>query len=234
MNAEAQAAQAPVEPSTFKLVFTLALAGLIAGVLLVVVYKLTEPRINANKLKKLQNAVFKVVPGSNDFQPMVHRDGELVVDLAAKGSGVIYGAYDNTTGEFKGYAIPGSAPGYADAVEIIYGYDPTAKVVIGMAVLASKETPGIGDKIFKDSAFAANFKALAVEPAVKAVPNGTKKAANEIDAISGATVSSKAVGKAIATANKAWLDKRAPAGSEPPFQKEPVKPAGAPAKGGAR
>jgi len=232
MNAEAEATQKPAEPSSARLVLTLGMAGLLAGLLLMGVFKATEPRITANKQKALQRAVLKVVPGSNDLQPLVYRDGKLVAAPGAEGSGVIYGAYDNKTGDFKGYAIPGNAPGYADVIELIYGYDPTKKVVIGMEVLDCKETPGIGDKIRSDPGFHANFEALAVTPDVKAVPHGTKKSPNQIDAISGATVSSKAVAKAIRTADKTWLDKLPPPGSEPALEKEAAAPAPAAAKGG--
>ncbi len=234
MNAEAQAAETPAEPSSAKLVFVLAFAGLVAGVALVAVYTATLPRITANKQKALQHAVLTVVKGSSDLEPLAYRDGKLVPDLGAEGDNVIYGAYDKSTGEFMGYAIPGAAPGYGDLVELIYGFDPKKRVIIGMAVLESKETPGIGDRIFKDEQFKANFKALAVEPPVKAVPHGTKKSPNQIDAISGATVSSKAVAKAIRTANQKWLDRLPPAGDEPPYIKEQAAPAAAPEKGGAQ
>jgi hypothetical protein len=69
-----------------------------------------------------------------------------------------------------------------------------------------RETPGIGDKIVTDKAFLANFAALdvklkadlsALANEVKAVKHGTKTKAWQVDAIAGATVTSRAVGKAI-------------------------------------
>jgi len=82
---------------------------------------------------------------------------------------------------------------------VLYGYDPAGKKIIGMTVLKSNETPGLGDKIAKDSAFQENFRALDVsDPArVETVKSGKKTNPWQIDGISGATVSSKAVGKAI-------------------------------------
>jgi Na+-translocating ferredoxin:NAD+ oxidoreductase RnfG subunit len=56
----------------------------------------------------------------------------------------------------------------------------------------SRETPGLGDKIYKDPKFVAEFHGLAVEPAIKLI-KGHGEAANEVDAITGATISSKAV-----------------------------------------
>jgi electron transport complex protein RnfG len=216
MNAEAQAVAKPAEPSGARLVMTLGVAGLVAGLALVGVYTVTKPRIDANKQKALESAIKKVVPGSTKFAQLVWDGNTLTSDPSGKGgkSKSIYGAYDDS-GAFKGYAIPGAAPGYADVIEILYGYDPIKKVVIGLAVLESKETPGIGDKIFKDAAFATNFEALAVAPPVKAVPHGSKKSPNQIDAISGATVSSKAVGKAIRKSAESWLPRLFEPGKEP-------------------
>ncbi len=216
MNAEAQVVAKPAEPSGARLVFTLAFAGLVAGLALVGVYTVTKPRIDANKQKALESAIKQVVPGSSKFLQLVWDGNALSPDPSGKGkaSASVYGAYDDG-GAFKGYAIPGAAPGYADVVEVLYGYDPIKKVVIGLAVLESKETPGIGDKIFKDDAFAKNFEALAVDPPIKAVPHGSKKSPNQIDAISGATVSSKAVGKAIRKSTERWLPRLFEPGKEP-------------------
>jgi electron transport complex protein RnfG len=74
-----------------------------------------------------------------------------------------------------------------------------------MEILDSRETPGLGDKIYKDAAFVANFASLSVDPEIVAVKKGNKSAPNQIDAITGATISSKAVVKIINTANALWL-----------------------------
>ena len=75
-----------------------------------------------------------------------------------------------------------------------------------MEVLESRETPGLGDKIIKDQEFLDNFRDLAIEPEVVAVKSGTRKAPNEVDSISGATISSKAVVNIINAGNSQWLD----------------------------
>ncbi len=68
-----------------------------------------------------------------------------------------------------------------------------------MEILDSRETPGLGDKIYKDAAFVANFASLSVDPEIVAVKKGNKSAPNQIDAITGATISSKAVVKIAET-----------------------------------
>ena len=79
-------------------------------------------------------------------------------------------------------------------------------MIIGMEVLESKETPGLGDKIFKDQDFVANFSALNIDPEIVAVGSGKKTASHEVDSISGATISSKAVVKIINQGNDQWLE----------------------------
>jgi electron transport complex protein RnfG len=75
-----------------------------------------------------------------------------------------------------------------------------------MEVLESRETPGLGDKIIKDTDFVGNFRNLAVDPTVVVVKAG-RTSDNEVDAISGATISSQAVVKIINMSNERWMDR---------------------------
>lgn len=194
------------EASGIRLVLTLAIAGMISGFALAGAYQITKPRIEANKARALREAVFQVVPGSSVMQKLVVRDGELVVLGGDERTDepVVYGAYDDA-GMFVGYALENDGAGFQDQIELLYGYDPVKKRVVGMRVLASRETPGLGDKIFKDKGFVANFDELAVEPAIAVVKDG-RDAENEVDAITGATISSKAVVKIINESNAFWLE----------------------------
>jgi electron transport complex protein RnfG len=95
-------------------------------------------------------------------------------------------------GEPIGFAITGGEFGFQDIIDLIFGYDPETGTVIGMKVLANKETPGLGDKIVKDSAFVAEFDGP--EAPLAGVKSGRATgAANEVDMITGATISSRAV-----------------------------------------
>ena len=86
-----------------------------------------------------------------------------------------------------------------------------------MEVLESKETPGLGDKIYKDAEFVANFRQLSIEPEIVTVKKGKKSAANEVDAITGATISSKAIVRIINETNDIWLSRLPEPGAEPPL-----------------
>ncbi len=195
----------PVKPTPLRLMATLTIAGWLAGFMIVAAVEATLPAITEYKAKMLRGAVNRVLPGVASVQRLVFRDGKLTASNEERaGEEAIFAGYDGGGG-LVGYAIPGAGPGFADTIRLLYGYLPGPRRVVGMEVLASKETPGIGDKIFKDLDFVANFKDLAVDPEVLAVKKGRKNSPNQIDAISGATISSKAVVRIINQANRQWL-----------------------------
>jgi electron transport complex protein RnfG len=205
-------------PSSLRLVLTLAIAGLISGIAIIGIYESTLPTITANKARELREAVFKVLPGVSQMQALAYRDGELVaIEEQRKDEQVIYGGYDQQ-GEFLGYAVRAAGPGFQDTIAILYGYEPEQNLVIGMEVLESRETPGLGDKIYKDAEFVGGFSALSIEPEIVAVKKGTKSRPNEIDAITGATISSKAVVRIINETHVQWSERLPPPGSEPPLE----------------
>ncbi len=204
MNNRTQTSIKTAEPGSTRLVATLSFAGLLSGLIIVSVYEATLPTIAAYKAKVLQEAVFRVLPGTTSLQRLVYREGRLTtVKKIEKGEESIFGGY-GADGNLVGYAIPGSGPGFQDTIRLLYGYLPKERKVIGMEILESRETPGLGDKIYKDAAFVASFDDLPIDPEIVAVKKGSKSAANEIDAITGATISSKAVVRIINQTNERW------------------------------
>jgi len=220
-------------PETPRLVLTLALAGLLSGLAIVGIYRFTLPVIRANQARALQAAVFEVLPGAERMQRAVWRDGEL---LAAPGEATggdaeaaVYAGY-KADGTLVGYAIPAAGAGYQDTIRLIYGYDPATRRIVGMVVLESRETPGLGDRIFKDPDFVAQWRDLAVEPPLELVKGGATEP-NQVDAITGATISSRSVVKIIRSANAEWLD-RLPAADAAPALVEDAAPASGEQRGG--
>ncbi len=61
-------------------------------------------------------------------------------------------------GRLVGVAMEAEGKGFQDTIRLIYGYSPDKQQVIGMEVLESKETPGLGDKIIKDEEFLDEFR----------------------------------------------------------------------------
>ncbi len=199
------------EPGSFKLVFTLGIAGLLSGIILVGTFIYTKPMILANKKAAIQRAIFKVLPECTTYSTFQLKDSQLALKVADesqkeeadKGELLIYAGF-NADEELIGFAIPGSEPGFQDVIGALFGYDAINKVIIGFEVLESKETPGLGDKIFKDAGFQTNFKALAVAPEIIAVKPGMKQNPNEVETITGATISSKAVVRLLNETMEIW------------------------------
>ncbi len=182
--------QAP-EPGSFRLIFSLGTAGFFSGLLLVVVFLYTSPLIEENQKKALQTAIFKVLPDCASFELFVKGPSGLERSISTDEKGVFAG-YDKN-GTFIGFAIPAEESGFQDIIKVLYGYDPESERIIGFEVLESKETPGLGDKIFKDEEFTEAFRSLVVQPIIEAVKKGKKSRENQVETITGATISSKAV-----------------------------------------
>jgi electron transport complex protein RnfG len=198
----------PPEPSSFALIATLGLAGLLSGIVLVSVYAITQPIIKQNQREALQRAILTVLPGAASFKTLADRDGKLVLLTDAEAAGVtdpcVYAGYDEA-GKIAGFAIPGAEPGYQDLIHGIFGFEPGQKIIVGFQVLESRETPGLGDKIIKDDDWLkANFTALAVDPEIEAVAPGSKTGPNQVETITGATISSATVVRLMQKSITRW------------------------------
>ncbi len=203
--------------SSSRMIFALGLVATICGIIIVGIYQATLAPVNANKKLALERQVFKVLPKAKTVVDyfataagIENADGR---ELPPAGAVRFYAAYAED-GSLAGIAAEASSAGYADQVRILYGYDPAKQAITGIGVIAMRETPGIGDKILVDKDFLSNFEALDVRltqdlkslvNAVRTVKHGSKQNPWEIDAISGATVTSKAVGRGINASAQALL-----------------------------
>ncbi len=65
------------EPSSFRLIFTLGLAGFLSGLVMVGSYLLTKPMIEANKAAAVERAILKVLPNCTSFKTLELKSGQL-------------------------------------------------------------------------------------------------------------------------------------------------------------
>jgi len=193
--------------NSLRMVRTLMLVTSLCGGLIVAVWQWTQPAIAANKKVVLERSVRALIPNAAQI---VEYDASAKGITPAKGdpaAGAVrfYAAYDKD-GKLDAIAAEGAARGYSDTVRVLYGYRHACECIFGIQVTQMKETPGIGDKIITDPAFLKNFESLDVSltpdmkslfNTVKTVKHGTKQFGWEIDAIAGATITSKAVGRGI-------------------------------------
>lgn len=212
---------APATTPSGAMIRTLGLISALCGLIIVGAYQGTLDAVAANKRIALERSVFKVMPAAKSIAEFVATPDGKVAEWngnSPAGAQRFFAAY-GADGKLLGVAVEGSAKGYADSVRIMFGYDPEGQHITGIGVVAMRETPGIGDKIITDAAFLANFEALdaklnadlsALANEIRTVKHGTKKDAWQIDAISGATITSRAVGKAINDAAQTLLPKLVP------------------------
>ena len=205
MSTEQTMGMAPRTPG-FRMIRALGAIAMLSGLLVVLVYQFTKPIIAENQRIAIEQAVFKVVPGATRRIDLVLSEHGVSLPGDAVENGVpIYVAFDDR-GNLKGVAMAAGAQGYQDIVKLLYGYDLDCQCVRGIKILKMTETPGLGDKIAFDPVFLQNFDALdaKLDPSGKALANpieavkaGSKQNAWEVDAISGATISSVAVVRAL-------------------------------------
>ncbi len=205
MNKQA-AMDMPVMPSSGRLIATLGLIAMLAGLMIVLVFQVTLERIARNHQEALERAVFTVLPGATSrTNYRLDADGLRALPDEAIAQANLFAGYD-ADGTLVGLAIEASSRGYADVIRVLYGYSLERESIIGFTVLQSSETPGLGDKIEKDPAFLANFETLDVQlnadrtalvNEIVTVKQGAKTQPWQIDGISGATVSSMAIGRAL-------------------------------------
>ncbi len=179
---------------------------MLSGFLVVLVYQATLPAIQENQRRAIERAVFQVVPGATSRRDFIMGTDRLYSpgEEGAQGTRV-YAGYDNQS-ELQGMAMEAAAQGYQDVIKILFGYSPECECITGIHVLKMTETPGLGDKIAFDPEFLANFERLdarlrgdqaVLANAIVTVKHGRKAQPWQIDAISGATVSSNAIGKML-------------------------------------
>ncbi|MFC1688329.1 FMN-binding protein [Pseudomonadota bacterium] len=201
-------APAEKQVSTLRLVATLAVAGALAGLLIVLVNLHTKPIIDEYKAEQLKLAIYEVLPGVSRYRTLYLVDGSLSgeVPSGAKATDFrqAYVGYDEA-GQMKGVAVSRGESGFQDVVQVIFGFEAETGILLGMKVLESKETPGLGDKIFKDQNFVDQFFARPQTPLAAIKAGSGKGAPGEIDAITGATISSKVVVSIINNGIAEWL-----------------------------
>ena len=205
MSAGAPPANAKEVPS-WKLLTMMTTAGAVAGLLIVTSYQLTLPRIERHKGEVMREAVQEVLKAPKSFDTLYLRNGALVKSLPAgtsqKGLERIYLGHD-AAGKRVGFAVSATENGFQDPVTVMFGYDAATHSLLAMRVISNRETPGLGDRIEKDSTFVNGF-ANAMAPIVGVKTGAGKGKREEVAMITGATISSRAVIRIINNAIARW------------------------------
>jgi electron transport complex protein RnfG len=163
------------------------------GLLLAIANAAWSPRIEQNRINKLNALAGRLIPGA-DFVPL-EKSGVVIEVNSLKGDRKKVDVYKAVSGEqCLGWSFNAVGPGFQDKIELIIAVDKDFETIAGFDVLVCNESPNTGDKI-KEGEFRDQFEG---KPAAKLEPIKSGKAKdNEILTISGATISSEAVVKII-------------------------------------
>ncbi len=200
----AAAAQRSGTPA-WRLIATLAIAGAMSGWLIASVYRVTLPAIERHAAERESAAIFEVLkaPASWDTLYLV---GDALTRTAPETRGgpkipKVFEGFD-ASGNRIGVAITAGEPGFQDVVTLMIGFEPESGALTGFTVLEQKETPGLGDKIERDSAFTGQFAGRT--PPLLGVKDRAGATPSEVQTITGATISSRAVIRIINNAVARW------------------------------
>ncbi len=187
---------------------TLTLVGIVSGGALSLVNTWAQPKIAANELAEKLAGVEMVVPGYADSVTLATLLGLSEEDKSIPEAWKVLGE----DGEHIGWALVGVGNGFQDKVHLMVGLTPDLGRSLGLKILKDSETPGLGTKI-REGKYPAQYATGELELAdglkcVKRPP----EAVHEVEAITGATISSVAVVDII---NAAVLDLKAALEREP-------------------
>lgn len=161
-----------------KITLNLVIVYLIGGFILSFVYAQASPKIFKNAEEAEKKALKLLMPDADDVKKIgdwTSHDKHAKYFVAKKGGDII------------GYVIQSFGKGYSSYINTFIATDKDF-VVQKINILGHGETPGLGDEIEADW-FKAQFKGKSLEH-LKVIKGETKE---DIQAISGATISSRAV-----------------------------------------
>ncbi len=172
---------AKLESSFRNMVVVLLVITLVASLSLAAVYNVTKQPIEAARQAKKEKAIKKVLPVFGQLEE------EAVLPPTGKDPVVVYKAFNADT--LVGYTVETySDNGFGGRIQLMIGFLPDLSIY-NTAVLKHMETPGLGDKMdVEKSNFPVQFERMKAE----SFPLAVKKDGGAVDAITAATISSRA------------------------------------------
>ncbi|HBN64356.1 MAG: RnfABCDGE type electron transport complex subunit G [Muribaculaceae bacterium] len=184
-----------MKSSLVNMVLSLGIITVVAAAALAGVYTATKEPIAQAKAEKQKSAIGQVLPEIHfnnnpaDEAAEVTVDGETVTVFPAR-----------QDGELVGMAVEShDANGFSGLITVMYGFDPSGNIT-GFAVMQHAETPGLGSKM--DEWFS-NPAHTVIGLNANSANLTVSKDGGDVDAITAATISSRAFLRALTLANQA-------------------------------
>jgi len=178
----------------FKLLISVAVFSAASGGLLAAIQSGTQDRIEYQQLQFVKGPAIEQIMDGCSNNPIEDRfklmDGESEISFFV---GVFGGRADTVALETFG-------KGYGGDIGVVVGVNLTTNNIVGVAVTTHSETPGLGSRAKSDPSFSAQFQGLPIKDPFKVKADG-----GQIDALSGATFSSRGVCGAVSSASDIYL-----------------------------
>jgi len=172
-----------------KMIIVLTAVMVLSGLALAMTYSGLSPRIEANRAAALSRSLEAV------FADAVGEGAQLEFEELDADGPTVYRA--TGAGSILGYAVRVETQGYGGTITLLVGLSEDLETIIGIEVVEHVETPGLGGEITTGE-FQRQFAGLDADEPVSYVKNVEPDPdANEIQAISGATITSRAVTSGI-------------------------------------
>ena len=162
---------------------------LVATTLLAVTNSVTMEKIALNAVETEKASRMLVLPEGKEY-------GE----VTALDSGITYCIGTNEAGEEVGYVFTSGAKGYGGTVAVMVGVDMTGTIT-GVEILSHAETPGLGANAVKP-----DFKDRFIGKTGVLTVDKTSNEGQNIQAITAATITSKAVTSAVNAVTAAYAE----------------------------
>lgn len=187
-----------MKSSLLNMVLSLGIITIIAAALLAGVYTITQKPIEEAQLNKQTEAVSAVTPQFNN-NPVAE-----MVEITPEGETTPVKVFPaKMDGQLVGAAVESySLAGFSGEIRLMYGFDADGNIT-GYEVMSHAETPGLGAKMgewFRSSE--GNRNVIGLNPATTNMT--VKKDGGDIDAITAATITSRAFLDALTRASKAY------------------------------
>ncbi|MCX7797104.1 MAG: FMN-binding protein [Melioribacter sp.] len=161
------------------IIATLTIIGAISGGLLSIINKWASPLIAENKNAETEKGIFLVQPEGKYYEKINTTEIE------------IYKVY-NANKNLIGYSLAYEGNGFQGKIRLMIGLTQDLTKTTSLEILEQVETPGLGTKITEES-FKNQFKGLLAFPKIEWIKGKPPVKPNEIQTITGATISSKSV-----------------------------------------
>ncbi len=165
-----------------KMIIVLTILATLSGGLLAAIRDNTQERIENQVLEFVKGPAIRSILKEATNDPIVDRFQLKVEDVEHT---FFVGVFN---GEPRAVTFETSGKGYGGDVGLMVGIDVENNQIVGVGVTTHAETPGMGAKAQTDPSFVAQFRELPLDQPVKVTGDG-----GNINAISGATITSRAV-----------------------------------------